>query len=113
MDVVRDSAGIRFTVMRCDGRSDPTDFYLLEVVELVAPDRVREKCAVTRELSSTGTLPPSWRMAEPVSGFAIEGCDPLPAGTYLVSARGAGRIGSRIFRVEHNGQVQGLSGACE
>jgi hypothetical protein len=112
VDVIADSGRIRFSTSRCDGRSGPAEINLLEVVEEVAPDRQREKCAVSREVVSSRTLPRSWRMADPVPGFVIEGCDPLSPGDYFVSVRGSGLLGMRRFRVESDGQVQMKSRSC-
>jgi len=112
VDVAADSGGVRFSTTRCDGRPDPADIHLLEVVEEVTNELLREKCAVIRQAISDRTLPRSWRMAEPVPGFVIEGCDSLPPGSYVVSVRGSGRFGSRKFRVTTDGQVQMTSPPC-
>jgi len=112
VDVAADAGEIRFSTARCDGRSDPVDTYLLAVVEELTNDSVREKCTVTRVAMSDRILPRSWRMGDSVPGFVIEGCDPLPAGSYLVSVRGSGRLGSRSFRVTTDGQVLTTSRPC-
>lgn len=113
VDVTGDRQGARFSMTRCDRRSGPTGVRHLEIVELVAPDRVRERCAVSaKDLTSTATFPASWRMADPIPGFVIEGCAPLAPGSYAVSVRGHGYLGQRKFRVAADGQIQMAPGSC-